>query len=71
MLPVSTVCHRLSAKNAVGLQFLFFILQEKNEIFKVLLQKKEVLSIRLSEYICIAEKNCDRNTSHTCIILAA
>lgn len=60
MLPVSTVCHRLCVKCAVGLQFLFYILQETNRIFKGLLRKKEVLSVGLSEYICITEKNCDR-----------
>ena len=56
MLPVSTACHKLCVKNAVRLQFLFYILQETNGIFKGLLREKEVLFARLSEYICIAEK---------------
>lgn len=57
MLPVSTACYKLSVKNAVRLQFLFYILQETNGIFKGLLREKEVLFARLSEYICIAEKS--------------
>ena len=66
MLSVSTACGNISAKYAVGLQFLFYILQETHGIFKGLLRKKEVLFRRLSEYICITEQNCDRNTASSC-----